>query len=143
MNSCNISKCYKAIIILLIVGMIIIISYIISICKGVNKIQSDTLGMSIVDLCVTSFTIWSLSHFILYFILGYYFPNCGCIIISIGIIWEIIEESLGYVFPKINVKQQNGLVESVRWWKGSVFDIIVDILGFYLGKAAYLTFSKL
>jgi hypothetical protein len=139
---CNNGECSKPVLILILTGLAILFSYIISTSK--DKIHSDLLNIKLLTFIDTSFTIWTLCHFVLYFILGYYFPNCASIIIVIGIIWEIIEQSLGYVFPKIYVRQSNGEVKSVRWWNGSVFDIFVNTLGFYCGKMIYLsTTSKI
>lgn len=82
---------------------------------------------------------WPISHFILYMILGMLFPDCVLLVIVIGIIWEVIEEMIGYIERKTGYKIENTLSSdktqySGTWCRGNPYDILFNIAGFYFGK---------
>lgn len=134
MEICLNKNCIKPIIILIFIGVIILSFYVIAyVNQNVKKIN-DPLNKILYELPGSQATIWQLSHFIVYFILGFFFPFCDLPVILIGIIWELIEHIFGFLLPPIKVISKNGNISNVQWWHGSVYDIFVNILGFYLGK---------
>tara|TARA_Y100000389_G_scaffold160679_1_gene162933 strand:+ start:2650 stop:3033 length:384 start_codon:yes stop_codon:yes gene_type:complete len=70
---------------------------------------------------------WSVTHFIVFTLAGYYYPNEVMFSLIIGISWEIIEEC--YVF--LNNKLTDNYID---WWRGKYSDIIVNFLGLMTGK---------
>ena len=77
--------------------------------------------------------IWLLSHVILYFILGYVYPNHYLFWLIAGYIWELFEHYngihniniLGY---KLNRNSKN------QWWYGRLSDIAANMTGYILGN---------
>ena len=73
------------------------------------------------------FTGYRFSHFLLYMVAGYFFPEKWLLFLVAGIIWEILE----------SIYRQ---IQNDKWWGGPkdyVVDIIVNMAGFFTG--AYLT----
>ena len=65
-------------------------------CKDLlnhKLIDRQTLGK---DCC----SGWVLSHFVLFFILGFFFPDCIALLIIAGVLWEIIEFIIGIILKK-------------------------------------------
>ena len=77
------------------------------------------------------------SHFILYTLLGYFYPYCWKLAITTGVIWELVEVVAHHVTggerqPTI----ANGNVEySTNWWAGTSKDIVMNTTGFLFGSA--------
>ena len=90
---------------------------------------------------------WPISHFILFFALGILFPNCDAVVIGAGIVWEGIESTGGYLTGRVQDgtyqarRTQNGDLEYSTWMSGSLKDILMDIAGFYVGKAIAVIFN--
>lgn len=112
------------------------ILYVISKNLKLQKNRLDILNYKFINIknqnCCSG---WGLSHFILYTILGYYFPQYFAIILSLGILWEIIEARF---FPLLGMNYitrvlLNGDVERLDWWKGGQYDIVINTLGFLFG----------
>jgi len=106
-----------------------------------QKIQNDILNVKVVDVpfLENCCSWWPISHFILFFILGLLFPQCGLLVISVGIGWEIFETILSYLGNNSERQaiREDSLSEnyeySHNWWAGSFKDIIMNILGFITG----------
>lgn len=81
---------------------------------------------------------WPISHLILFFILGFLFPSCDALVITAGILWELVEMVISKMFhrPRQALRISEGIEYSSNWWAGSFKDIIFNIVGFYLGKTA-------
>lgn len=58
--------------------------------------------------------LWALSHTILYFMLGYLFPEHLFILMLMGIVWEVVETGLGTMSD---------------WWFGRTTDIAFNLVG--------------
>lgn len=108
-------------------------------------------------------TNWTISHIGAFTIAGYICPNNKFILITLGILWEILEVFLEYhstvknttiKLCKIMPKCKNKKISSKHFWEhyfginnnkiklywcsggviGGIMDIIADILGVYLGS---------
>ena len=84
-------------------------------------------------------SMWPISHFIFFFILGLLFPDCDIPIITAGVLWEIAEETISIISKNqknrhIVVDKNSNVQYRDSWWAGSFQDILFNILGFYMGK---------
>lgn len=80
---------------------------------------------------------WPLSHFFFFFILGLLFPECDIPVVIGGILWELFEVIVYYSIKqeRQGIRRGNDKIEySNNWWSGSTKDILMNIMGFYLGK---------
>lgn len=89
---------------------------------------------------------WSVSHFIFYLIIGYNFPQKKYLIIAFcfGLAWEIFEHMYGKHRPgwlggyggecDLSTDRLEG-----NWWYGKYSDIILNLLGLYIGYYLYKT----
>lgn len=83
---------------------------------------------------------WPISHFILFFILGILFPDCGVLVLSLGVVWEIFETAADVYSNRRSMSEivlfqpPSGSIEySGSWWAGSIKDLIFNTLGFVCG----------
>lgn len=85
---------------------------------------------------------WVVSHFLFNFILGVLFPNCQLAIILVGILWEVVEWSGGWLGNKFFKDKVDKLISKdskckgdycTRWMTGSFKDIVFNIFGLYTG----------
>jgi len=79
---------------------------------------------------------WPISHFILFFIIAYIFPECWWQLIVLGVLWECVEVVLSVALEKKRqgARETNGNVEySNNWWAGSFKDILMNSLGVLSG----------
>lgn len=72
---------------------------------------------------------WQLSHVVLYFVLGFIFPQLWFMFFLMGIVWEAIEELLGHI------------TRDREWWKASAVDIPLNTSGLLLGVLSRATIS--
>ena len=70
---------------------------------------------------------WSITHFIVFSIAGYYGHKNIIYILFVGIMWEITEVYLSFMNKNLTDNHPD-------WWYGSYSDIIVDFLGLMTGK---------
>jgi hypothetical protein len=133
-------SCKQPIYILLSVAALIFIYFMIMMFIYKDEkifITKDPLNYKLFNLnmfenCCSG---WPVSHFILFMILGFLYPNCWKIILLLGIIWELIEVSF-YWFRSSDrqwVRTNNNLEYSKNWWAGSYKDIIFNCAGFGVG----------
>ena len=96
-----------------------------------NKIVFD---MPFLEKCCSW---WPLSHFIFFLIIGILFPDCDLPAILGGIAWELTEVGVYYAIGQDRQGTRNGdgkIQYAESWWMGSTQDIVMNIVGFYLGK---------
>jgi hypothetical protein len=83
---------------------------------------------------------WSAVHFMFYLFVGFLYPSSIILTIILSIIWELFETWVGltkpkflenYGFCKVATDKKNN---NKIWWYGKLSDIIVNLLGFLLGK---------
>lgn len=87
---------------------------------------------------------WPLSHLFVFFILGFFFPNCGVAVIGAGILWEIIEMIISKILGrKRQAMRTNENIEySGNWFSGSIKDIFFDVIGFVLDRELALQLQR-
>lgn len=143
-------KCKGAYIIFGIMIVIIIIYWIILMALKNNNgaiIETDFMNHKVIDLpgLENCCSWWPISHFILFLILGILFPECDVLIITAGILWELFEMLMASITAsgRQPVRACTGcqLEYSDNWWAGSFKDIIMNVAGFYTGKA-YITYWR-
>lgn len=130
-------KCFLAYI--TIFGILLIFLFYTNILKkryGDKISKYDPMNKKL-DLKVYPFdniSMWPVSHFVMYFILGFMFPYCARGILTIGIAWEIIECLIGnYKYDK-NLETDPGKYQySKNWWSGTVQDLFYNLSGFIFG----------
>lgn len=86
---------------------------------------------------------WPITHFVLFFIIGLLYPNCGVVAMIGGVLWEGWETLIGSLTPK---EQQNGTqntLEYTQWWSGSLKDIFFNAAGFYSAKLLRYVFDHM
>lgn len=104
---------------------------------GYDPLEKIHLGVGDIDG-------WSLTHFIFFFFLGYFFPKYYLFILTLGIIWEIIEYITGIINQKNKVTLICDLTRIKRdsWWYSKVSDIFVNIAGFIVGASLSIYLKK-
>lgn len=88
---------------------------------------------------------WPISHFVLFFIIGLLYPNCGFVAMTGGILWELIEVIMSGLTrqPRQSIRHDSGAVEySSNWWAGSFKDIFMNFAGFYSAKLITYVYRK-
>ena len=78
-------------------------------------------------------TRWSLSHVLLYFILGSLCPNQFYEFMIIGLLWEIIERIFGMMNETTYFWTSDG-------WRGQTVDLIMNIIGYKLSALFFPLF---
>lgn len=136
-------ECAGAYMILILVTMLIFFYFLI--LRGAyhrkNIVHRDFMNLKIFDfpLLENCCSIWPLSHFFLFFVLGVLFPDCGIPLIALGIFWEGFEVVCSRLsqFDRQAVREVRGLTAKVEysenWWAGSAKDIVMNITGFAAG----------
>jgi hypothetical protein len=79
---------------------------------------------------------WPISHFILFLVLGYFFPDCWVYLVIAGITWELLEMVMSHLtgHQRQAVKVSDARVEySGNWWAGSFKDVFMDVAGLIVG----------
>ena len=108
MDNCDLSIIYLSIL------AIIIFKY--------NKILSIYLKKIIIEK--PRITLWQVTHFILYFILGKFCKNNHVFFFMIGLLWELIEKLYGKFTGEEFYWTSDG-------GNGQITDVIMNILGYH------------
>ena len=108
MNKCNLSIYY-----LLLIAIIIIIF--------INRLNF----LDPVIIKKPRITIWSITHFITFYIVGKLCPNQYLKFFIMGVLWESFEKIYGIVTDKELYWTSNGL-------QGQISDIILNTLGYHM-----------
>jgi len=96
---------------------------------GISKSTMDKkIGNS------THLTRWSISHFMLYFIIGNLCPHHLKEFMIIGLLWEIIERIISTMIESPNVWTNKG-------WKGQLYDLYMNYLGYESSNLFYGIFN--
>ena len=81
----------------------------------------------ILDVEIKMITGWRLSHFVMYAIIGFLFPEKMLMWFIVGLVWEVIELTLREITNN-------------DWWGTAtdyITDIIINMLGFVVGAYIY------
>jgi hypothetical protein len=81
------------------------------------------------------FTWYSITHFLIYFVISLYYPNKWIIIIIISIVWEILEMLLNIVYNKV-------LNLGSNYWDEISMNKVVDVMFNLLGYGAGHLYQK-
>lgn len=136
-------RCKGVFIILVLVALLVIAYWIFLMLtyRTVRIVKYDFLNYEVMH---TSFmrplSFWPITHFVLFFILGFLFPSCYVLVLSLGVVWEIIEVIFSKVFrtpyQTVRAEATNYSLEyHDNYWAGSFRDIIMNFAGFGLGYA--------
>ena len=90
--------------------------------------------------------IYSIFHFIYYFIYGLYFKNKYVLAFILGILWEIFE----YILANINYTKElliKYFPVPQKYWAeknifNKVFDLIFNMIGYHLGNISKFKLFK-
>lgn len=133
-------ECHQVYIVFIIVGVLLFLYYLYMRSRyGNDIVENDILNRKVftIEVLENCCSWWPITHFILFFILGFFFPYCGVLIITMGILWELLEMLMAKVTGKSVIqpmKDGNRYEYSENWWAGSMKDIIMNVLGFLVGK---------
>jgi len=125
---------HKSLLLLLVSGAIMIFTYGSYRCK--NPDFKDPLETPI---GIGELDGWSLTHFLLFIIVGYMFPDKYVMALAIGCGWELFENYYGENRPGWLGgygdcdKLASGKTEDGNWWYGKWTDIVMNTLGIIVG----------
>ena len=143
-NKCKLpycKECNNLYPILFIVSFIIVIYWLTlkNFVDGKNIAVKDAMNYKVIDFPILKgcCSWWPISHFLLYLILGILFPDCGVLLMTLGVGWELFENLMGRIIsegtPSVEESMRNALEYKNGWWAGSVNDIIMNFFGFICG----------
>ena len=114
--------CYKVVIIMVFIGMINILYYQLYLKRicGKNPSRCDFMNKIVFRVTDGCCSYWSISHFIMYLILGFLFPKCWVLMLIVGIGWEILEFAAG-LFDSNN-RGNSSIQYSTKWWAPNIAD---------------------
>lgn len=106
--------------------------------KENSPAEFDLLNQVVIEGDGYRFSYWPVSHFIMYLILGFFFPDCWLLLIILGILWEIIEFVFGIFERKFaSNKQKKKLTKRLQyasaWWAPQIGDILFNLAGLSIG----------
>lgn len=77
---------------------------------------------------------WPISHFVMYTVLGFLFPQCYVLILTVGVLWELYEKWFSTVAPRNTAgSQSRAKQEYSTWWDWNWKDVVMNVLGFGFG----------
>lgn len=126
------------------VGTVIAIFYFIYTYKfsKMDIIEEDPFNKVWFEIGPIKVGFWPFSHFVLYTILGFLFPQCWLIIMILGIIWEGIEVLAGCLFEKEKQKGFSTSLYQGKWWQANLYDPLFNAMGFIVGAGLAATLRK-
>lgn len=133
-------------VLLTLVALILLYSlYLFTMFGMDNAVNHDLMNTKVINLpwLENCCSWWPVSHLILFFILGIMFPTCDFLVITAGILWELVEMIISKLLnrPRQAIRETEGIEYSSNWWAGSFKDILFNIVGFYLGKGTRLAYE--
>ena len=149
-------KNYNPIFVLLSILIInggAIIFYFYSYLKkfGECAIYNDPMNRKVFTFPIFNFAVshWPILHFILFTFMGFMFPQYWKHLITIGIVWEIIESIMKIITTKKGkkikskrVRIDDDTVEYTTYWDSSFKDIIFNSAGVICGVFLRSVISK-
>lgn len=104
----------------------------------INILDIDPLNIQLFSQRFSS--PWSISHFALFTLVGYLFPNSVWIAFSLGVVWEAIEFAIEqfffYMVPGARQQMQTNIIDKHyrgSWWAMSATDIVFNLMGLITG----------
>ena len=126
------------------VGVLIFIYFhLVSRMNDGNITDNDPLNKKVMSIDLfgkNCCSIWPISHFVMYAVLAYIWPQYWKQIFAMGVGWECIEWVQGYLTTPDNeevtfknTRLSDGSVEYEQWWSSSSKDIIFNAAGITCG----------
>lgn len=101
----------------------------------IQSINHETLVDPLLyDINGTFINGWLISHYVVFFLAGYFYPTTFKLAMIIGIIWEICEYIIGYFSKNMSDSLGIRIKKTKNWWYGQYKDVIVNLLGFISGR---------
>ena len=115
------------------------IAAIYCISNGIgNKLYGEKFSRK--DICNWTFKfgnskicIWTISHFIMHFIIAYEYNIDKMQQMFIGFYWEFIEEYIIDIIPGMKTNCNSGTYKG-NYWRAEVKDIYMNVLGMLTGQ---------
>lgn len=136
-------SCTGAIVILVVIASLIVLRYVYLLKTNEHSerklIHNDVMNRIVIDLSGQRLSWWRISHFLMYFILGFLFPKCWLFLVIVGFLWEVFEFTIQYFAYQNNrttYRQQSAapaIDYDTVWWTGSFQDIVYNLLGLFAG----------
>lgn len=145
-------NCTGAIVILVVIASLIVLRYVYLLKTNQNSerklIHNDIMNRIVVDLSGQRLSWWRISHFLMYFVLGFLFPQCWLFLVVIGFFWELFEFAVQFFAYQdrhridnrdndASYRQQQTAAPAIDydtvWWTGSFQDIVYNLLGLFAG----------
>lgn len=143
-------SCTGAIVILVVIASLIVLRYVYLLKTNEHSerklIHNDVMNRIVIDLSGQRLSWWRISHFLMYFVLGFLFPQCWLFLVIVGFLWEVFEFTIQYFAYQNRRTVDNQNRQSYRqqtaspaidydtvWWTGSFQDIVYNLLGLFVG----------
>lgn len=133
------NKCIAPIIIVIAVGLVNCLYF--AIIYALKIVGKDPLNIKYFHLVGNCCSGWAIGHFVLYFIIGLLYPDCGILAIGFGALWELIEVIIGS-FQEKNKNPNPNVQYANKWWAGNMIDIFINAAGFYTGALLHKLCKK-
>jgi hypothetical protein len=131
-------------IIFMIAVCLFIYSQVLNKIYGDERAKIDPLNVHYVQTDDEKHSGWTISHFLMYFVLGLAAPYCMRGVLTIGLLFEVFESALGMytrcAHPEKDFIHNRDYGRS--WWKGTTKDIVVNTLGFIFGAIVSILILK-
>lgn len=121
--------------ILLLAGLVIALMPLTYKLHGVALERDDPMNKQLFldPFTGTNASWWPASHFLIFFLLGFLFPQCFIFAMTLGLLWEGLESIIEYLTtPKGPTAVIPG-VEYQQWASSSLRDIGYNTWGFLAG----------
>lgn len=81
---------------------------------------------------------WSISHLVFFAVLGYLYPSHMYFVLFLGLLWESIEFATqhtewGLLHALRGLAKCKNIHNDNFWWYGKVSDLLMNLLGFWIG----------
>ena len=137
-------NCIFAIVILIVLVLVIgLYGGVMRLLFKDNIIFKDFMNIRVFNMGENCCSLWPISHFILYMILAFLFPNCITILFLIGVMWEFIEMTGDNVISRFNTAKHSGNTQySSNWVEGNFKDVVFNSAGLAVGYALRKLYDK-
>jgi hypothetical protein len=123
---------------------IVILIVIYAICLHYFRLDDPLLYRIKIAYLSQYLNGWCMTHFLAFTYIGYKYPTCFEEAMILGLIWELFEFTLGEIVPIISPKLASKIYPNfASFYYGRYEDIIMNLLGFILGKFIFETFNYL
>lgn len=139
-------KCTPAILVMLVLGgLMAIYGVVLRIVCGRKAVQCDLLNVRVFHWGEACCSGWPISHFTLFLVLGVFFPDCWLPILTLGVLWEVLEFLPGFIggAKHAPVRNDGKYQYTDDWWQANIYDIFFNAVGFFVGYAINRAWRKI